>query len=78
MDALFESLLFSKALISLAELDIGDISIEAFRLAECQRFITMVVAVCRELLSSKVVFFLAKGAYVLFAPTNIGARFSWS
>ena len=66
MDAILESLLSGKAFISFAELDIGDVSIQTFGLAKCQTTQAVIVAVRRELFTSKVVFILAQSADVLF------------
>ena len=47
MNAVLEALLIGKALIPLAKLNVGDVSIDPFRLAERQAVEAMIVAVSR-------------------------------
>ena len=73
---IFEALLLGKERIALAELDIGNVCIDLFILADLQAVERMIVAIGGQLLALKIGFIFSAGGGVFFAPSNIGLRFS--
>jgi len=76
LDAVLEALLVSKALVPFSELDIGDISIDVFGLAQGERLERVVVAVGSELFFLEEGITFSDGDGVFFAPLIMGSRFS--
>jgi len=76
MDAILKTLLLGKERIALAELDVGNISIDLFILADLQAVERVIVAIGGQLLALKIGFIFSAGGGVFFAPSNIGLRFS--
>ena len=76
MNAILETLLVSKTLVSLAKLDIGDISIDVFGFAQRKRIEGMIIAVGGQLFSLEVGIIFPMAITFFFAPESIGARFS--
>ena len=76
VDAILETFLIGKARIAFAEVDVGEVSIDLFVPAQSQAVERMIVAIGGELLALKIGFIFSDGSNVLFAPSNIGARFS--
>ena len=74
MNAILESRLFEEVGISFAELDVGDVSIQLLRLAECQIGQAIIVAVRSELFSLKVIGLLANGLHILFGTLQHGVQ----
>jgi hypothetical protein len=74
MDTILESLLLEEAGISLAKLDIRDIGIQLFCLAERQIGKAVVVAVCTELPALEIVRGFANGLHVLFGALQHGRQ----
>ena len=74
MDAILESWLLEEAWISLAKLQIRDIGIQLFRLAERQIGKAVIVAVGGELFALKVLGLLANGLHILFGTLQHGCQ----
>ena len=74
MNAILESLLLEEAWIAFAKLQIWDVSVQLFCLAERQISKAVVVAVRRELLALKVTGQFANGLHVLFGTLQHGSQ----
>ena len=74
--AVLETLLIGEARIALAELDVGDVSVNLFIPTHCQTVERMIVAVGGELFSMKIGVIFSDGDDVFFAPSTIGVRLS--
>ena len=74
VDAIFESVLPRKALISFAELDVRDIGVQALCLASRQVGQAVIVAVCAELFACEIVWFFADGLHVRLCPRHHGSQ----
>ena len=74
MDAILEPLLFEEAGISLAKLQVRDVSIQLFPLAESQIGKAVIVAVGGELFALKVAWLLANGLHILLATLQHGRQ----
>ena len=76
MNAILETLLIGKARIAFAELDVRDVCIDVFVLAEGERRERVVVAVGGELFFLEEGITFSDGDNVFFAPLIMGSRFS--
>ena len=76
VDAILEEFLLGKARIAFAELEVGDVGIDLFLLADRQTLQGMIIAVGSQLLALKIGFIFSDGGDVFFAPANIGWMFS--
>ena len=74
MNAILEPLLFKEAGVSFAELQVRDIGIQLFGLAERQIGEAIIVAVRGELFALEVIGLLANGLHVLFATLEHGVQ----
>ena len=76
VDAVLETFLLGKARIACAVLDVGDVRIELFILADLQAVERVIVGIGGQLFALKIGFIFSDGGDVFFAPSNIGLRFS--
>ena len=76
VDAILETLLIGKARIACAVLDVGDVGIDLFILADLQAVERVIVGIGGQLPVLKIGFIFSDGGDVFFAPSNIGLRFS--
>ena len=74
MDAILEPLLFEEAWVPFAKLEIRDVSIQLFPLAESQIGKAVIVAVGCELFALKVLGLLANGLHILFGTLEHGVQ----
>ena len=68
MDAILKTLLLGKERIALAELDVGNISIDLFILADLQAVERVIVAIGGQLLALKIGFIFSAGGGVFLRP----------
>jgi len=73
---IFETLLLGKTRIACAVLDVGDVSIDLFILADLQAVERVIVGIGGQLPALKIGFIFSDGGDIFFAPFNIGLRFS--
>ena len=78
VNAILETLLIGKARIACAVLDVGNVRIDLFILADLQAVERVIVGISGQLPALKIAFIFSDGDGVFFAPSNIGLRFSWS
>ncbi len=76
MDAILKTFLISKARIACTVLDVGDVSIDLFILADLQAVERVIVGIGGQLPALKIGFIFSDGGDVFFARSNIGLRFS--
>ena len=76
VDAILETLLIRKARIACAVLDVGDVRIDLFILADLQAVERVIVGIGGQLFALKIGFISSDGGDVFFTPSNIGLRFS--
>ena len=74
MNAILESHLLEKAGIPFAELDVGDVGVQLFPLAERQIGQAVIIAVGGELFALKVIGLLANGLHILFGTLQHGVQ----
>jgi len=76
MNAILEALLIGEARIACAVLDVGDVGIDLFILADLQTIERVIVGIGGQLFALKPAFIFSDGGDVFFAPSTIGLRFS--
>ena len=76
VNAILETLLIGKARIACAVLDVGNVGIDLFSLADLQAVERMIVGIGGQLFALKIAFIFSDGDGVFFAPSTIGLRFS--
>ena len=76
VDAILETILIGEARIAGAVVDVGDVGIELFLLADHQAVERVIVGIGGQLRALKIGFIFSNGDGVFFAPSNIGLRFS--
>jgi len=74
--AILETLLIGKARIACAVLDVGDVRIDLFILADLQAVERVIVGIGGQLFALKIGFIFSDGGDVFFTLSNIGLRFS--
>ena len=74
--AILETLLINKTRIACAVVDVGDVGIELFILADLQAVERVIVGIGGQLFALKPAFTFSDGDGVFFAPSSIGLRFS--
>ena len=73
---ILETLLIGKARIACAILDVGDVGIDLFILADLQAVERVIIGVGGQLPALKIGFISSDSGDVFFTPSNIGLRFS--
>ena len=74
--AILETFLLSKTRIACAVVDVGNVRIEFFLLADLQAVERVIVGIGGQLFALKPGFIFSDGDGFFFAPSNIGLRFS--